>query len=232
MKLPEDSHKKMMAVYDLLSQGSISVAAFESVRTLVKGLHPGIDKKLEIASKALDVLQKIQAGDVISLTSEHLPEETDQQKKRKKALLFFIHTIKDVQSEIQRVDNTFAKNQENITTAGQLLKYAKGPFGLITLAALVIVIGIQLFNHKTASVNNNQQIISPTGIQKMIQIISYNGKQLPLSGLYIGYGADCDSPHYHATGEQVTALDGTIVKDPGGCGFGRVKDVQVTTVQR
>jgi len=48
----------------------------------------------------------------------------------------------------------------------------------------------------------------------------------------VGHGPDCDSPHYHGLSEvSVKTTDGSLMTDPGGCGFGKVKDVSVIDVQ-
>src|SRR5258708_18858797 len=105
MRIPEDTHKRIMSAYELLQSGSISIDTFEHIRTILKGIHPGIDKKLEACSEALGKIEKIESGDLISLSTESLPEETEEQKKRKKALIFFITSVKDLKNEINRIDN-------------------------------------------------------------------------------------------------------------------------------
>src|SRR5260221_14717372 len=109
MNIPSDTHQKMMSAYQLLQQDILSVGTFENVRTILKGIHPGIDEKLEQCSQALSKLQKIQSGDIITLSAEAIPEDTEENKKRKKALLFFINSLKDLKSEIQRIDSEFAQ---------------------------------------------------------------------------------------------------------------------------
>src|SRR5690348_3584994 len=98
MKIPTDAHERLMSAFQLLQSPSISVSTFEQIRTLIKGIHSGIDEKLELCSKALSNIQKIQAGDIITLSAESLPQESEEQKKRKKIILFFITNIKDLQS--------------------------------------------------------------------------------------------------------------------------------------
>lgn len=236
MKIPHDAGKRMDSAFQLLTGAEISVSAFESVRTLIKGLHPGLDEKLEKCAKALDMLQKIQQMDVISLSAEHLPETSEKQKKRKKALLFFIETVKDLKSEIKRTQTELQKSQgshaNQMGSLGRIIKFAKGPFGLVTLAAVIIVVATQFFGHKTSSTQQIMPIATPSISTSMVSVIMYQGKELPLSGLYIGHGADCDAPHYHAINGQVIALDGTTVVDPEGCGFGKVANTQVTTVSK
>src|SRR5437868_5212620 len=102
-----NTHQKMMSAYELLQQDVISVSSFEHIRTILKGIHPQVDEKLEECSEAFSKLQKIQSGDVITLSAEALPEDTEEKKKRKKALLFFINSVKDLKSEIQRITSEF-----------------------------------------------------------------------------------------------------------------------------
>jgi hypothetical protein len=233
MKIPQDGHVRMKSAFDLLSTPSISFSTFEQVRALIKGLHPEIDRKLEICSKALANVQKIQTGDIISLTAENLPEENEEQKKRKKFLLFFINSVKDLKNEIKRVQNEFSKgnsSQNQVKQWGGIIKYAKGPFGIITAIAIGIVIFLTAIHGKTENMKLKTANLTPP-LKNQIQVITYNGKQIPLSQLYVGHGPDCDSPHYHATNGQVVTLDNIVVKDPEGCGFGRIKDVKVTIVE-
>lgn len=235
MRLPTDTHDKMMSAYHLLDQDVLNINSFEHIRVLLKGLHPEIDKNLEKAAKALAVLEKLQEGDVITLSAEHLPEATDKQKKRKKALLFFITHIKDLQNEIKRVSTEMSQSNGSANDtawhAGKIIKYAKGPLGIITIAAVIIVIIVPFINKPSSQNKIASPTIVPSG--KSVQVITYNGKKIPLSQFFVGHGPDCDSPHYHAPGEKtVAALDGTVLQDPGGCGFGKVKDMQVTTVSQ
>src|SRR6266581_8525140 len=109
MQISSDSHKKLTSAYELLQGDVISFATFEHIRILLKGIHPVVDTKLTACSEALDALQKIQDGDMISLSAEALPENSEKEKKRKKAVLFFLGTVKDLQKEIQRVDAEFSR---------------------------------------------------------------------------------------------------------------------------
>src|SRR5260221_7276345 len=184
MKIPTDAKEKLNAAYELLQGPILSYGTFHHIHTLVKGLHPEVDKKLEIASKAFIVLQKLQEGDVITLSTEHLPETTESQKKRKKALLFFITHIKDLQNEIKRVSAEMSQPSNSASDTawhvGRIIKYAKGPVGLITIAALIIV-GVALLLHKSQP--KTDQTVHPTG--KSIQVITYKGKQIPLTQFFI-----------------------------------------------
>lgn len=229
MDISQDTHKKMLSAYNLLAQDAISLSSFGHISTLLKGIHPDIDEKLAICEKAVSNLQKVLDGDMVTLSVEHLPEKDEKQKKRKKLLLFFINSLKDLQSEIQRITAEFSNSSspsQNIWHAGKIIKFAKGPFGIVTGIALVIV-GISLFFHPQKNLTSQPK--NPA--TRTIQVIIFQQKQIPLNQLYVGTGSDCDSPHYHATTGVVTALDGTKITDPEGCGFGKLKDTQVLTVQ-
>ena len=232
MKLTHDTHKKMMSVYQLLSQDSLSLGSLEHATTLLYGIHPDLDEKLSVCEEAISKLQNVLDGDIVTLSAGNLPEENEKQKKRKKTLIFFIGSIKNLQGEIKRIDAEFSSPsstpQNTLWHMGKVIKYAKGPFGIVTLAALIIVgIGI-LFMH-----GNQKQSPVASSQKNSIQVITYQGKEIPLTQFFVGHGPDCDSPHYHAPHEEtVTALDGTIFQDPGGCGFGKVKDMQITTVEK
>lgn len=223
MQFSPNTHEKIMSAYSLLQGEEISISTFEHIRKILKGLHPKIDEKLEICSKALDKLQKIQKGDIITLSVEELAEDTEENKKRKKILLFFIESFNNLKNEITRINAEFNQAKKNgnslqskISAWGRIIGFAKGPFGIATLIALIVV-GFLFLQHA-----NNSQVI---------QVITYNGKQIPLNQLYIGRGSDCDSPHYHAVTGSVIALDKTVIPDPENCGYGKLKDVQVTKVK-
>lgn len=66
----------------------------------------------------------------------------------------------------------------------------------------------------------------------MIEVISYQGKYLPVAGLHKAVGPECDKDeHWHANGGSVVATDGTVVIDPEGCGFGKTKDVKTMSLE-
>lgn len=149
MRVDSEIHKRMRAAYVLLQGKEISISIFEQVVILIKGLEPRVDKKLSLCSEALDTLQKIQKGDVIMLSADTLPEETDEQKKRKKTILFFITSLRDLRSEIKRVEKAFAKVSGQKNRWEQIVFYLKKPFGIITMVIVVIVsfLIIQILRH-------------------------------------------------------------------------------------
>lgn len=227
-----DYKKRIDSAYKLLSGTSTTVEKFESVRVLIKGVNPKIDVLLTECSKHLTTIGKIQANQIVELTAENLPEQTEKDKKRKKAILLFIKSFKDLKSEVERVRTEFqnSNQQGKINTASRIGLSAKGVFGLLTIAAVVIV-GFITLQGKGQNANQAKQSPAPTDIapsKTTIKAIEFNGKKIALTELMVGHGPDCDSPHYHALDDiSAIALDSSVVKDPGGCGFGRVKEVSI-----
>lgn len=235
------SHKikeKIDASYTLLDTQTTSVEKYESIRRIIEGINPHIDKQLKTVSKAITAYQKISNGQIIELTAEHLPEKTEKEKKRKKALLFLIQSWTQLKGEVQRVRNELEQTsrhnsvEENVIHAGKIIKFAKGPYGLITLAAIIIV-GFSLLSGPKNPLPPTHQtsMTTPTVSQHITTYILFNNKKIPLTELIVKNGPDCGGggiPHYHAANEPyVTALDGTKIRDPGSCAFGKVSETKV-----
>jgi hypothetical protein len=72
------------------------------------------------------------------------------------------------------------------------------------------------------------------GDRPTIKVIIVQGKKVPIAQVHVydGRGSNdtCQAPHYHANAGSVTALDGTVIPDPGGCGYGKVAEVPVEEV--
>lgn len=259
---PTDSKERFLAASRLLTAQSTTLEKFEEVRKLTAGVNPKVDRLLELCSDALSKIEKLRKGEVIELAADHLPEETEEEKRRKAAILFFIRSWKELQSEVERVKSELAdkgeskSSQEQMASLGKIAVFAKGPFGIITLGA-VIVAGILIYfgnnqNQVQTQVPVNTSIVrstpassstpaltpssSPT-VKKKIKVITYNEKQIALSELTVATGSECTvdhqepASHYHAKDhESAPALDGTMVFDPGGCGFGKVSEVKIEEV--
>jgi len=247
---PKDTKKRIEEAYKLLAHETTSREKFESIRTLIKGLSPKIDMLLESTSKALSNIQKLQKGDIIVLSAESLPENSPEEKKRKQVLIFLINSWRQLEAEVKRMslefenfksDNT--SSEDKITSVGRMASSIKGPFGLITIGA-IIVVGISIFFVKNSNneliKQNNTDVLpaqtTPRAATK-IQVIIFNGKKLPLTELHIGRGPECmnsitEVDHYHALrSDTVKALDGTFVEDPGGCGFGKVEETEIVEIE-
>ena len=238
----EEIKKRIEAAWDLVSDQSITREKLESVRALIKGVNPKLDHLLAACSKTLADAEKVQAGEVVDLAAEHLPEVTQKDKKRKKAILLFLSSWKDLKNEINRVKTEVEKMPHEKTSQAKAHNFAdiamktKGPLGILTLAAVIIVGAGLFFNNKLDSRASTPAAVSTslTHGQK-IQVITFNGKKLPLKELRVGHGPDCGAggiPHYHALNDvSVKALDGAVTVDPGACGFGKLQDTRIEEVE-
>lgn len=148
---PKENKKRILAAYKLLTEETTTLEKFESVRTLLRGANPTIDKHLDNVSRAFSDLEKLHKGEVVELTAKHLPSKTEEEKRRKRALLLLIKSYKELQSGVERVKSGIERlgedktpsAQEKISTFGRILGFTKGTFSLLTLAALAVV-GFQL----------------------------------------------------------------------------------------
>ena len=248
---PGDAKEKFLAASKLLSVETTTVEKFEEVRKLIKGTHPRIDRLLESCSETISKIEKLQKGAVIELAAESLPEKTEEEKRRKKILLLFIKNWKELQEEIERVkkelDGNQTKNtQERVKSFGKIAAFAKGPFGIITILAILVVSVLIFSEDKTSSTTTSiansaspslSQSPSSTSNKAKIKVITYNNKRLALSQLTTAVGAEClnndreQASHYHAKNHTAAlAIDGTMVADPGGCGFGKVSETMIEEV--
>lgn len=242
----QDSQKRISAAEKLLAGESTTLERFESIRTLITGINPKVDQALTNCSKAFSTIENLQKGDLVELTAENLPAETSAEKKRKKAILLLIRSWKQLQTEIASVkrelDEQGRGEQSSTESAGQIAAFAKGPFGLITLAAAIIVVAWSLLGQRQpqTTVLTETTVSSPSPAatpNPKIKVIVFEGKKIPLTELIVGTGPECtnspqEAAHYHAKDHQAArALDGTMVGDPGGCGYGKVTQVPIEEVE-
>lgn len=260
MNLSEQK-QRLEAARKILQQETTTLEKCQSLLTFASGINPRIDAKLESFKKTLSGLRHLQKGEIIDLSLEALPEDTEEQKKRKKALLFFLKHFRELEGEIERVKGELEKVKEGkvkgeeIATFSQIGALAKGPFGIITaLAVIVAVVAIFANRGQTQPTTPLQQSLpisvassptptpSPTiskspSTKAKIKVITFNGKKIPLDQLEVRTGPDCtnspqEAPHYHAKNNQfVTALDGTQIADPGACAYGKVAEVAIEEVE-
>ncbi|AKM78802.1 MAG: hypothetical protein UX85_C0004G0187 [Candidatus Beckwithbacteria bacterium GW2011_GWB1_47_15] len=132
-----DFKQRLKAAESLLAQKTTSRTKFEAARKLISGINPTLDAKLKRVAKVLATVEKIKKGKVIELAAERLSAGTPEQKKRKKKLLLLINAWKDLKAEVGRVRSEFEK--PDAKGMAQLAAYAKGPLGLVTAAAAVVV---------------------------------------------------------------------------------------------
>lgn len=232
----QDTKKRLQEANKLLLEKSTSAEKLESLSVILKGLNPKLDQVLKDCTESFSKIESIQKGDVIALSASSLPENSEEEKKRKKAILAFIRTWEDLKSEVEQIQTEFENSQnpkQQAHSLGKIITAARGPFGLVTIAAVVIVGFIAITN-----LNNNTQVQNPasqpptqpgTTSKSKIKAIIFNDKKIPLTQLKVATGPECDqAEHYHAiNGASSQALDGSTVPDPGGCGYGKTKEVTV-----
>lgn len=146
-----DREEKIKTVMQLLAEETTTVDKFQKIVSLIKGINPKIDKHLERSQKLIEKIQKIQGGEVISLSLENLPEKTKKQKKRKKLLLLLLGHWKDLGSEVERI-NDLRMSKSKAVKSAKILTTLKGPLGLITIVGAGIVAISSFLNSKAVSV--------------------------------------------------------------------------------
>ncbi len=178
----QESHKRLLAAQTLLMETTTTREKFSQIRTLIKGIHPGIDSSLEQCDKQISDFEKLYGGQVIDLVVEHLPEVTEEQKRRKKYLVLFWESWNKLKGEIARVDAEMnaSQNSPDISNKashwGRIAKSAAGPFGIITVIAVAIVITMQQIG-VTLTINNNG-----------CPAFQATGSTIALPGLYLPNG--------------------------------------------
>lgn len=253
----KDTRNRLKEANKFLVEETTSAEKLESLSIILKGLNPKLDQALQNCAENFSKIEKLQSGDVISLTADSLPENSEEEKKRKKAILAFIRSWEDLKSEVERIKSEFEDSKNPTQQAqgvGRIIAFAKGPLGIITVIAAAIVGTLILLNSNQGSKTKSTTLAqtptpasdsaspSPTPTtatspspqaKKKVKVIIFNGKKIPLEELKIGSGPECSdhegqAPHYHALNQiAARALDGTLVADPGGCGYGKTKEVAV-----
>ena len=136
--------QRMMAAQVLLEKKTIDASTISELKTLLSGFHPTLDKSLKRAEAAFLAIDKAGKGDVVELTLVALPDVTHEQKRRKKAILFFLKFWNDLKSEVERVQKEMGDDfahqsiEKKAGSLGAILGAMKGPLGIITVLALGI----------------------------------------------------------------------------------------------
>jgi hypothetical protein len=144
-----DYKARILAANKLLQEHTTSRQKFDAVRKLLQGTSTPIDNVLKDLSHAWEKLELIQRGDVIILSADHLPDDTHQQKKLKKAILLLLKYWRQLKSEVTNIKTELesqqtrgvqpASPQDAIGIVHHFAR-AKGPLGLVTFTAAIIAI--------------------------------------------------------------------------------------------
>src|SRR3989338_694 len=163
----KESHKRILASQALLLEETTSKEKFQHVRALLTGINPQLDSALERCAEGISTLDKLVKGDVLSLSAENLPENTEEEKKRKKAILFFVGSWNKLKSEVARVEKELASAEKSGTPGEKanawrkIFNFAKGPLGLITIAAVGIVLTMQAVSVQIVIKNEGCGTLTP-----------------------------------------------------------------------
>ena len=242
-----DINTRLEEAIKLITKDTTSLEKFYSIKKIIQGLDKKTDRTLEECSRIASRLEKLNQGKVVDIVFEYLPENTKEDKERKKLLLLFLKYYRELKSEVIRLKNEYQNLQKNAKeknlsesseSFSRILLKAKGPFGLITLAVAIILAGVLLLPKKDKQ-SPTQNIIQNIEIspKHKIKAIKFQENYIPLDQLRIEIGLECTTSgeqkkHYHAqTGSTVTATDGTVLVDPGGCGFGKTDDITVLEIE-
>lgn len=195
------NHKKIQAALQLLLEDTTSSAKFENIRTLLKGINPTIDKNLSQCSTLIKQIRNMQEGELIELAAQNAPATTEKQKKRKKLLLLLFSFWRDLRTEVKRASDEYEKQnndgnlttKEHVSTIRKLMTFAKGPFGITTLLAIVIAGGVFFVNSKIVSVTIANQGCDPL-IPPAKLAVSIPGIQIPSEPITNGTSATMKIP--------------------------------------
>lgn len=223
----KDKSKKLLAVGELLSVETTSKEKLTAIGHLIKGVDPVLEEKYNKCVTILNNLDEaLKATDVIELVADKLPGHTPEQKKRKKVLLLFITAFKDLGSEVKRLEREMERGSESGSKAGKasgiarVLAFAKGPLGIVTIAAVAIV----ALKPGSATVTVKNQYCSPL-ITKGLPI-PIPGIQLPAEPIVSGDEGIVKLPSIKYTVDNTVA--GKINLKVLGLGFDFDKPDQIT----
>lgn len=150
---------KLKAALSLLCEDKTTYGKVKDLSKIIGGLNPDLDKKVKKLTVTVDKLHAVKEGDVIDLTLENLPENTKKQKDRKKLILLLIKDWKNLKSEVQRLDDLYTSasstgvlSKQSVVKTGKIAATAKGPLGVITIIAAVIVAGAKYIDSKSVTI--------------------------------------------------------------------------------
>lgn len=225
----KEKAKKLLAAGELLSGETTTKEKLAAIQHLIKGIDPELEKKYKKCVELLNSLgEAIKATDVIELAAEKLPGNTPEQKKRKKVLLLFITAFKDLRSEVNRLHREMERSEvgersskvSRMASMGRVLAFAKGPLGIVTIAAVLIV----ALKPASATITVKNQGCSPLIAKGMP--ISIPGIQLPTEPILSGGEGTVKLPSIKYTIDNTVA--GKINLKVLGLGFDFEKPGQIT----
>ena len=181
-----EAHRRVLAAQTLLLEPSTSREKFNSISTLIRGINPKLDDALTLCEEQLATMDKIYHGALIELSLEHLPEFSEEQKRRKRALVVFVNTWNQLKGEVARASAELDAAQHSPDAVqktshwGRIFNFAKGPFGLVTVLAVTIAVAAQTAAVRITIHNSGCGTLLPSGS------ISLPGFSLPKDPILSG----------------------------------------------
>lgn len=138
---PKELKRRTEAAMVILNEGSTTLEKVRSVAGLLKGVNKKLDTILLTCETQCAHIELATQGAVVELALESMPEDTEEQKKRKKTLLIFIKSWGELKSEVSRLQTELdmGHSVSDPSFFAKALSAAKGPFAIITLLALGVV---------------------------------------------------------------------------------------------
>lgn len=154
-----EAYKRILSAQKILSDNASPGEKLSAVRKLVKDIRPELDTALMACEREIGAVNNLLSGDVLSLGVQHMPEGTEEEKKRKKVAGYFIDNWNKLKGEITRVQNELATANDQSDKShkqnhwGNILGHAAGPLGLITVIA--VGVGLMATTSVTIEIKNN-----------------------------------------------------------------------------
>lgn len=171
-----ETRKRLIAAHEILESSTVGRKEFEALRRLLAGINADVDRRLESVSKAWRKVDQVKKGEVVDLSAEALPEQTEEERKRKKALLLFLRrwrglrgVVKKVQAEIERGEQGKTRApKEQVKGLGKSLFLAKSAFAALGALAVAIVGSYFYVRSQQRSVPSSQPAVRETMVDEQL----------------------------------------------------------------
>jgi len=197
-----DTKKRLSAAYGLLSESTTTLEKVRSLKSLISGISPELDKKWAELDRYISTIEHVESGEIIDLAVETLPEVTEEQKKRKKMLVLFFKYWNDLKGEVERVQKEFDSQKQSgqgSSMWARIFSASKGPLAVVT----VIAIGIAALSATSVDITIQNNGCSTLYANSKVPI-SLPGLVLPSNPIPSGGSATATIP------PLVITIDGTL----------------------
>jgi hypothetical protein len=152
-KLTASQKEKLKTAWSLLAEDVSTIEKIEKIGSLAIGINSQVDTKLTKLLSLVSQIKKVSGGEVVELSLEKLPVKTNKDKKRKKLALLLLTSLKDLKSEVARIEGIkAATGTAQAVKAGKVITTLKGPLGAITIAAVGIVAVTAVINTQAVNI--------------------------------------------------------------------------------